>query len=225
MNTIPNLKGQRGFALIQMAMAVVLLAFIATQLAPVAAQARFLVYQKATVAGYNELMQATKSYYMNHVHDVQWPVAPSSLVSDGLLIGFQNRNGYGNPYSFVVDGATLRIQSAAANHAEALAVAAHFGGLASVTDDVVTVSMVPPGTDGNHNALVARDGVRDIYGTLVFRAGSGANIQMNSNNIESLGRLDSTGSLNVRNGSATGLINADVGAIDVLSVNEIRITP
>lgn len=225
MNKRPILKGQRGFALIQMSMAVVLLAFIATQLAPVIAQARFLVYQKATVAGYNELMQATKTYYMNHVHDTQWPVAPSDLAGDGLLIGFTNRNGYGYPYSFGVDGATFRIESAAANNAEALAVAAHFGGLATVSDNVVTVYMVPPGTDANHNSLVARDGVRDMYGTLVFRAGSGANIQMNSNNIESLGRLDSSGSLNVRNGNATGLVNADVGAIDVLTVNEIRITP
>lgn len=225
MKTIQNLKATRGFALIQMAMAVVLLAFISAQLVPVAAQARFMVYQKATVAGYNELMQATKTYYMNHLHDVAWPASPSSLVADGLLIGFQNRNGYGYPYSFAVEASTFRIQTQVANNAEALAVAAHFGGLASVTDNMVTVNMVPPGTDANHNALVARDGVRDIYGTLVFRAGSGANIRMNSNNIESLGRLDSTGSLNVRNGSGTGLINADVGAIDVLTVNEIRITP
>lgn len=223
MKPLGNLQG--GYILYQLSLAIALVTLIAYSALPRIAQYRLSIYRTATVAGLNEIAQAGKAYYADDINASTWPADVATLVANNYLGLFQNRNGYGYPYSLSVNGASLIITTQASGAVEANALSNYFGGLALVAGDMVSVSWSVPGTDTNHEALVQRDGSRDVFGTITHRAGSGANLVMSGNNITTAGAIDATTSLTVRNAGSTGLVDADIGAIDVLTVNEIRITP
>ena len=211
--------------MLSISLAVVLMAYVSMQLIPIAGRMREYTFRTATVTGINELAQAAKTFYVDEVNARSWPASPEALASGTYLSMFENRNGYGYPYSFTIDGDTLIISTQAGGPDQANEIATHFGGLAAVTANVVSVAWSVPGNDANHEALVPRDGSRDIFGTITHRAGGAAGLVLNGNDIDSVGQLDSNGSVTIRNAGLTGLINSDVGAIDVLTVNDLRITP
>ncbi|MBL4571573.1 MAG: hypothetical protein JKY40_10580 [Gammaproteobacteria bacterium] len=216
---------QKGFGLIGASLSLGILAYVAFQLIPIASRLQFYTYRTATVVGINELAQASKTYFVDPINVSSWPADTDTLVAGNYLAGFANRNGYGFPYSFTITGDSIVITTETPNVEQANNVASHFGGLATVTGTNVAVVWSAPGNDANHEALIPRDGSRDIFGTITHRVGSGANLDLGSNNITSVNTFDSSGSVTARNGALTGLLSSDVGAIDVLTVNEIRITP
>lgn len=218
-------KKQQGSTMLGMSLTVLMLGYLAFQLIPLASRMQSYTFRTATVTGINELAQAARTFYVNPANSQTWPASPDVLTSSNYLPDFENRNGYGYPFSFSVIGTGLIITTQAADSVQATEIASHFGGLASVSGSDVSVTWSAPGTDANHQALVPRDGSRDVFGTITHRAGGSAGLILNGNNINSVGELDSTGSVTIRNSGSTGLINADVGAIDTLTVNEFRITP
>jgi|SRR3989338_2370692 len=224
MRAIVTGSKQQGFSILSISLGVALMAYVAMQLIPIIGRAQQYTFRTATVAGINELAQAAKTFYVDPANAGSWPGGPDVLAS-GYLSGFINRNGYGYPFAFSVVDDSLIIATEVGNEAQATEVASHFGGLATALGDTVFVTWSAPGNDANHEALVPRDGSRDIFGTITHRAGGAAGLVLNGNDINSVGQLDSTGSITIRNTDLTGLINSDVGAIDVLTVNDLRITP
>ncbi len=197
---------QKGFGLPGAALALGVLAYVSFQLIPIAARLQFYIFRTATVSGINELAQAGKTFYVDPDNASAWPATPQTLVAGNYLAGFENRNGYGYPYTFAVTGSSLSISTQVSDDAQANNVASHFGGLATVAGSTVTVVWSAPGNDANHQALIPRDGSRDVFGDINFRAGSGADLVLNGNNIRS-----------------TELIEAEVGSIDTLTANEFRV--
>jgi Tfp pilus assembly protein PilE len=223
MKSLPN--NQRGFTMLSMSLTVMVLGYIAYQAVPLVGRMQSYTFRTATVSGINELAQAAKTFYVDPANSTSWPASPEVLSAGSYLPNFQNRNGYGYPFSFSVVGDSLVVTTEAASAEQASAVASHFGGLASLSGNEISVTWSAPGTDANHQALVPRDGSRDIFGTITHRAGGSAGLILNGNNINSVGDFDSTGTVTIRNSGSTGLVNSDVGAIDTLTVNEFRITP
>lgn len=216
---------QGGFSLLPVALSVAIMAALATQLVPLTSRLQAYTFRTATVAGINELAAAAKVFYVHPSNHNAWPADPETLVEGDFLAGFENRNGFGYPYEFAVVGDTLTITTQVRDPIQAREVAAHFGGLAAVDGAQVTVAWSIPGAEASHEALIPRDGSRDVYGKLVHRPGGGAGIALNDNDIESVRLINASGTVRVRSPNALGLVDADNGAIDLLTVNDIRITP
>jgi hypothetical protein len=216
---------QAGFSLLPVALSVAVMAALAAQLLPLSSRLQAYTFRTATVAGINELAAAAKVFYIHPDNHNAWPSDPETLVEGDYLAGFENRNGFGYPYEFQVIGDTLTIKTIVRDTIQAQEVAANFGGLAVVDGPQVSVSWSIPGAEASHEALIPRDGSRDVFGKLVHRAGGNAGIALNDNDIESVRLVNASGTLRVRNPNNLGLIDADNGAIDLLTVNDIRITP
>lgn len=226
MKNISLRRGQRGFSLLPIALTVLMIGYLSLQFVPMMGRMQFYLYRTATVTGINELASASKNYYVDASGgSPSWPATAQTLIDGGYIGNFENRNGFGYPYTFEVNLNTFIISTRASDNIQAQEVASHFGGLAVVEDETVKVSWSIPGREASYDALLPRDGSRDVFGTITHRAGGAAGLVLNGNDIDSVGQLDATGSITVRNASLTGLINSDVGAIDVLTVNDLRITP
>ena len=210
--------------MLPMALTVAMIGFLAYQLIPMASTLQYYTFRTATVTGINELAAASKVFYIDPANANAWPADPQTLAANNYLAGFQNRNGYGYPYTFSVVGNTLNITTQVSDAVQANEVASHFAGLAVTNGNEVTVSWSVPGAEASHEALIPRDGSRDVFGQITHRAGGSAGLVLNDNDIQSVRRINSSDRVSVKNGGS-GLVEADVGAIDVLTVNDIRITP
>lgn len=219
----PRPRSTAGFSLLSMTMAVGLFAYLSIALVPLFGKMQLAIYKTATVSGINELAQASKNYYIDPLNGLSWPESPGALEASGYLSGFQNRNGYGYPYTFAVSGHSLSISTQVASADQALLVASHFGGLATTSEAFVTVQWSAPGNDASHQLLVARDGSRDVFGDLEFRAGGEARILLNGNDIEEAGSVEVNQSLDVRNASGSGMISADNAIVDELTVDVLTV--
>lgn len=215
-----RIQKQTGFTLLPVAMTVAIFSFISIQLIPIRQSASDYVSRTATVAGINELAAAAKASYVDPSNPNQgtWPASPQVLRANLYLAGFQNINGYGFPYSFSDSGGTFIITTTTENETQAREIASHFGGLASVSANEVSVAWSRPGYESSHDELVHRDGSRDVFGTIIHRAGGSAGIVLNGNDIDSAGTVGA-------DTLESDLIDSDIGSINTLTVNEFRITP
>ncbi len=222
---------QQGYTVLGLILAVAITGVIATQFTERLEYELITQAETATVNDITQLAQAQLNYrWENRV----WVPTPDDPL---LFNSFRNVNGVGEPYDFgpppgPAPDSPLIIKTNLRTSGSALRVAQRLGSFADVFPDPdsgemtwlraeYAVPLYP--LDTLDKEYVRRDGSNDMLGTLAFRneAGITADIDMNGNKIEDASRVTA------RTASGDGLVNADLGAIDTLTVNNFRyvITP
>ena len=181
---------ERGFTLIELSLALAVMATLTLALARMNALDALNVARNATVATMFEVSEAAKTYYIREVDsgrctsgDVDcWPEditvlttgTPRPVLRRSLLADRADLNGWGLPVTLSRDPAKpdlLEVSSSAPDAGGALAVAVAFGGLADFDPEDPTrinTTWTAPGTDANHVALLDRAGTREMIGPITF---------------------------------------------------------
>ena len=182
---------ERGFTLIELSLALAVMATLTLALARMNALDALNVARNATVATMFEVSEAAKTYYIREVDsgrctsgDVDcWPAditvltegTPPPVFRPSLLADRADLNGWGLAITLSRDPLNpdlLEVSSSAPDPGGALAVAVAFGGLADAFDpfnrERINTTWTAPGTDANHVALLDRAGTREMIGPITF---------------------------------------------------------
>jgi len=137
---------------------------------------------------------------------------PATLVERGYLPNWRNDPDY--TFTFPTNG--VQINYNAATTALAAEIAVRFGSLSTLAGSIVTVGFADPVDLALFDVYVEKTG-GTMTGTLEFEAGSGADIDMNQNDIVDAASVVAT------NPGSTGLMTTNVLTADTAIVQDLRI--
>ncbi len=209
-------KHQRGFLLLQTALAIAVLSYLLIQAFSLVAQYQRHQHIMTTKADMEVLADAVLAYRSDEAQTwyKSWPSLAQLAVAGYGITNATPINAWGNVYTFGLQGNALTIITTTDGIGEARDVAGYLGVAGTAAGAVVSLVVPIPGHESSHNELVARDGTRTMQGTLRF--GTGANIDLNGNSIARANAIVATGSIQVTNPANTGSITANVVSADAM---------
>ncbi len=209
---------QEGYTVLGLVLAVAIMGVITAQFTE---RLEHELITQAETATVNDMTQLARAQLSHRWENSDWARKPADLFRH-----FRNVNGVGEPYKFdFVPGSPLFIITRMRAEGSARRVAQRLGSFAKLALDQETDEMtlvraeyaVPLGTLASLNdEYLRRDGANDAFGDLHFRRGAQADIMMNGNRIEGASRITA------RTSAHLGLVNADLGAFDTLTVQHFR---
>lgn len=161
-----NRKPVAGFTLIEMTLVMAIAAVLGSVALPRAQQGYKLRLVEKTAVEVHYIQSAAKNY---HRDTGNWPASIADLQSTGYLpAGWTPNDPWGNAYAVSNNGTTFSVDAALpAEYTKALQ-----SYLPNTTVDTTTntvTSTTPlPGDEPSHDALLPRDGSRDMTGDLVI---------------------------------------------------------
>ncbi len=223
---------QEGYTVLGLILAVAITGVIAIQFTERLEYELTIQTETATVNDITQLAQVQ----LNHRWEKgDWEMDIDDLLRYAAVETFRNLNGVGETYDFDLTSAptldpffvpSLIITTDLRSKGSALRVAKRLGSFAKALEDpddpdsregpwLRVEYAVPLGPLATLDAeYLRRDGREAMLGTLRFD--SGADIDMNDNQIRNASRVTA------RTASGIGLVNADNGAIDTLTVQNFR---
>ena len=225
-------KKQSGYTILGLILAVAIMGVITMQFTGRLEYELTAQAETATVNDMTLLAQAQLSHRWEH-SDWETDIAR-------LYPAFRNLNGVGEPYVFrdvfrdeIHDGtpgkanSPLIIETNMRSQGSARRVAQRLGSFASLAEDLETGEMtlvraeypVPLGTLATLNdEYLRRDGANDVIGSLHFRQGTQANLELQGNRINGASRVE------IKTPKHDGLLEADLGSVDILTVRHFKYT-
>ena len=217
-------KKQSGYTILGLILAVAIMGVITMQFTGRLEYELTTQAETATVNDMTLLAQAQLSHRWEHS---DWETDMTRLYP-----AFRNLNGVGEPYVLrkeIPDQADspLIIETNMRSQGSARRVAQRLGSFANLAADPETGEMtLVRAKYPVHLRILAtlddeylrRDGVHDVTGSLRFRAGAQANIELHGNRIHGASRVE------IKTPKHDGLLKADLGSVDILTVRHFKYT-
>lgn len=214
----PNVfSHQRGYSILELAIVLSVLTLLTIQFIPLQDELTDTRAEQYTLQGLHELANAAKAFYVE-TGSSAWPADLDALLDANYLPGYSSasgrryNNGYGNPFQLGSVSNSLVITTQVADPSNAQAIASAWGPLASfdATNAQVQVTVLRPGYEVSHDALLPRDGSRPMVGSLDMQN----NDVLDGNAIYS--NSVETTRVNARD-SGTGLVQTDTVETTLIS--------
>ena len=215
---------QRGYSILELAIVLSVLTLLTIQFIPLQDELTDTRAEQYTLQGLHELANAAKAFYVE-TGSSAWPADLDALLDANYLPGYSSasgrryNNGYGNPFQLGSVTNSLVITTQVADPSNAQAIASAWGPLASfdaTTPEIkadleeMQVTVLRPGYEVSHDALLPRDGSRPMVGSLDMQN----NDVLDGNAIYS--NSVETTRVNARD-SGTGLVQTDTVETTLIS--------
>ena len=169
----PTYRRQAGYSVLELVIVLSVLTLLTIQFVPLQDEYTETAAENYTTRGLYELANGAKAFYVESGSSA-WPADLSTLLDAGFIPGYSStssrrfNNGFGNEYQLASVGDSLEITTSVADSSNAQAIASSWGPLAryEVATNQVTVTVLRPGYEISHDALLTRDGSRPMIGDL-----------------------------------------------------------